>query len=182
MRELGRKGGRAGRGLGKMPSAERQSLREYLREQVDPAEVWHALKAALESGSQTAAVGAARLLVTELYEDRADEDQAKQMKAAAADARAKLEEMLRRRASAAHRHGQTEVAQELSAAAAELWPPDEELPGGVVVRDVSAGHARHVLEGLVDRGLIRPPLRAGELTEVEELRAELERLKRRLSE
>jgi hypothetical protein len=54
----------------KLAEPERQSLRQYLREQVDPAEVWTALKAALESGSQTAVVSAARLLVTELYEEQ----------------------------------------------------------------------------------------------------------------
>jgi hypothetical protein len=72
-------------------TAERQSLRQYLREQVDPAEVWHAFKAALESGSQTAVVSAARLLVTELYEEREDEDKARDHKLVVEQARAHLD-------------------------------------------------------------------------------------------
>lgn len=74
MRELGRKGGRKSPRLGKLPKAERQSLRAYLREEVDPAEVWQALKAALESENQTAKVGAARVLLQELYEEKRGED------------------------------------------------------------------------------------------------------------
>jgi hypothetical protein len=94
MRALGSKGGRGRRGLGKLPATERQSLRDYLREQVDPAEVWQALKAALESGSQTAVVSAARLIVTELYEEREEADyRAKvgaEMKAKSAEAGEKI--------------------------------------------------------------------------------------------
>jgi hypothetical protein len=75
MRALGSRGGRSRRNTltSKLAEPERQSLRQYLREQVDPAEVWTALKAALESGSQTAVVSAARLLVTELYEENLEE-------------------------------------------------------------------------------------------------------------
>jgi hypothetical protein len=96
MSALARLGGRKSPGLGKLPSKERESLRQYLRDVVEPSEVWTALKAALESGSQTAVVSAARLLVTELVEEHKDVDRAKEMESAAAGARLKLDEQLPR--------------------------------------------------------------------------------------
>jgi hypothetical protein len=50
MCELGRLGGRA-TPKAKRPDAQRQSLREFLRREVDPARVWAAIEAGLESAT-----------------------------------------------------------------------------------------------------------------------------------
>jgi hypothetical protein len=143
MRELGRKGGKRRRSLtAKLAEPERQSLRSYLREQVDPAEVWTALKAALESGSQTAVVSAARLLVTELYEERRDEDRVAERQRANAEARHRLAELLAQRARV-HAKGQIadlleELTQRLEAEAVAEHPD-------LVVGDVSPERAETIL-------------------------------------
>jgi hypothetical protein len=50
MRELGRRGGRATPKVKRL-GAQRESLREFLRREVDPACVWAAIEAGLESGN-----------------------------------------------------------------------------------------------------------------------------------
>jgi hypothetical protein len=71
MRELGRLGGRA-IPKAKRPDAQRQSLREFLRREVDPARVWAAIEAGLESGNDRDRLAASKLLLTELYEPAAE--------------------------------------------------------------------------------------------------------------
>jgi cell division protein ZapA (FtsZ GTPase activity inhibitor) len=81
MRELGKASARAR----SRPKAERvpQGLRAYLRENVPPAEVWKALKATLESGSESARVSAARVLVNVYVEEREDRQHELQIQRAA---------------------------------------------------------------------------------------------------
>lgn len=76
-RELGRRSARARR----QPNAKRvpQSLREYLRAEVPPREVWAALKAALEGSSEAARVSAARVLLDALHEQQNEQDWRKRM-------------------------------------------------------------------------------------------------------
>jgi hypothetical protein len=72
MRELGRLGGRA-IPKAKREDAQRESLREFLRREVDPARVWAAIEAGLESGNDRDRLAASKLLLTELYEPAADQ-------------------------------------------------------------------------------------------------------------
>jgi hypothetical protein len=147
--------------LAGMPTKERQSLRQYLREQVDPAEVWTALKAALESGSQTAVVSAARLLVTELYEDRAEEDEAKLRQQAGAEARQRLAELLETRARPREHKVREligEMADTLLAEAVEQHPEP-------IVGDVPAERAATIFEGLEELGWLVRRHRVEELAE-----------------
>jgi hypothetical protein len=71
MRALGRKSGEARR----RPRPERveQSLRAYLRETVEPSEVWAALKLAMEGQNESARVAASRVLMDALSEPGGDE-------------------------------------------------------------------------------------------------------------
>jgi hypothetical protein len=85
--------------------------------------------------------------------------------------------LLDARARAAHRSGASELAQGFRQAAAELW--DGELPDPLVSRPIGDVDARAVLEGVVDAGLLRPPLSAGEKDELAERDAEIARLKTR---
>lgn len=71
MRELGRASARA-RAERRQPSGT-QSLREYLREQVDPAPVWAGLEAAVQGNNESARVAAVRVLAQELYEPERDD-------------------------------------------------------------------------------------------------------------
>jgi hypothetical protein len=71
MRELGRRGGCANP-KAKRPGAQRESLREFLRREVDPARVWAAIEAGLESGNDRDRLAASKLLLTELYEPAAE--------------------------------------------------------------------------------------------------------------
>src|SRR5512133_1282943 len=153
MRELGRASGRSRRGLGKLPASQRQSLREYLREQVDPAEVWQALKAALESSSQTAVVSAARLLVPERYEARQDEDRAAEIERANARAKQRLAELLATRARATQQRPLRDLLEELTARLEqEAVSEHPEL----VVGDVRPERMRATLDGLLKIGLLVP--------------------------
>jgi hypothetical protein len=69
MRELGRKGGRAiPKAKRDLPDGERQTLREHLREQAEPAKVWEAIQAGLASSNERDKLAAAKLLLNELYE------------------------------------------------------------------------------------------------------------------
>jgi hypothetical protein len=70
MRALGRLGGRA-TPKAKRANVQRESLREFLRREVDPARVWAAIEAGLESGNDRDRLAASKLLLTELYEPAA---------------------------------------------------------------------------------------------------------------
>jgi hypothetical protein len=73
-RELGRKGGRVGRGnaaIRKLPAAMRRGLREKLRDELDHEAVKVAIQAILAGNSQAAQVQAIRFLADlELYKDK----------------------------------------------------------------------------------------------------------------
>ena len=86
MRELGRLGGRAIPKANR-PAAQRQSLREFLRREVDPARVWAAIEAGLESGNDRDRLAASKLLLTELYEPAAERQREEEAEVAAARAR-----------------------------------------------------------------------------------------------
>jgi hypothetical protein len=72
MKELGRLGGRA-ISKARRKDPERQTLREFLRREVDPARVWAAIEAGLESGNDRDRLAASKLLLTELYEPAAEQ-------------------------------------------------------------------------------------------------------------
>jgi hypothetical protein len=163
MRELGRKGGRGRRSpLASMPSQERQSLRQHLREQVNPAEVWQALRAALESGSQTAVVSAARLLVTELYEERQDEDREAELRRANARAKQRLAELLAQRARV---HEKRQIRDLLEEPTARLEEEAVSEHPDLVVGDVSPERVRATLDGLLEIGLLVPGHKVAERAE-----------------
>src|SRR5512132_4002679 len=67
---MGRKGGSVGRGGAARREAIKSNpnLRDYLRQAVSPAEVWVAIKAALEGNSEAARVSASKLLIDSLAE------------------------------------------------------------------------------------------------------------------
>jgi len=98
MRELGRLGGRA-TPKAKRPGAQRESLREFLRREVDPARVWAAIEAGLESGNDRDRLAASKLLLTELYEPAAERQREEEAEAARARDRVlfRMEEISRRR-------------------------------------------------------------------------------------
>jgi hydrogenase maturation factor HypF (carbamoyltransferase family) len=50
------------------------SLRDFLKREVPPAQVWRAIEAALEGGSEAARVSASRLLVDALHESDEEAD------------------------------------------------------------------------------------------------------------
>jgi hypothetical protein len=83
MRELGRKGGRA-TPKAKREDAQRQTLRDFLRREVDPARVWAAIEAGLESGNDRDRLAASKLLLTELYEPAAEQQRAQETEVAEA--------------------------------------------------------------------------------------------------
>jgi hypothetical protein len=87
MRELGRLGGRA-IPKAKRPDAPRESLREFLRREVDPARVWAAIEAGLESGNDRDRLAASKLLLTELYEPAAERQ--RDLEAEQTEARSRL--------------------------------------------------------------------------------------------
>jgi hypothetical protein len=80
-RELQRRSARAR----SRPKAERvnPSLREFLKREVPPAEVWNALKLALEGSSESARVSAARVLIDALHEEQTDRSRELEIHAAA---------------------------------------------------------------------------------------------------
>jgi hypothetical protein len=69
-REMGRRGGSVGKGGAVRREAIRNnpSLRDFLRENVEPAAVWAAITAALEGSSEAARVSASKLLIDSLHE------------------------------------------------------------------------------------------------------------------
>lgn len=158
-----------------------ESLRARLREQLDPEKVQAAIEQSLAGGNESARVAAVRFLADlELYKEGGEQDRAKEMKQAAADARAYLEAALARQAAAYRAEGNGDLAEALQQAAASLWADGEQAvtTGGVVVRDVTAEQAEAALRSLVEVGLIAPPDMAGELAG---LRAEVGRLEQELA-
>ena len=75
----------------KRPDAQRESLREFLRREVDPARVWAAIEAGLESGNDRDRLPASKLLLTELYEPAAERQREEEAEVAAARARFALD-------------------------------------------------------------------------------------------
>ena len=65
------------------PDRVHPSLREYLRREVPPSEVWAALKLALEGSSEAARVSAARVLIDALHTEQEDRSRELQIHAAA---------------------------------------------------------------------------------------------------
>jgi hypothetical protein len=92
MRELGRKGGQA-IPKAKRGNPQRESLRDYLRREVDPARVWAAIQAGLESGNDRDRLAASKLLLTELYEPAVEREREREtdMEEARARLAARLE-------------------------------------------------------------------------------------------
>lgn len=148
------------------PGRVHESLREYLRAEVPPAEVWQALKRVLEGGNESARVAAARVVMDALHEDKT-EDRARDQEQAAAEARAWLEHKLRSHAQRAAEGGKPDLAQQLEEEARELWPEGERavLSSGAIMRDVSAREAEAALRGLEEIGLIVPGHRVEERAE-----------------
>jgi hypothetical protein len=128
-----------------------QDLQQAVDAAVTPiidAEVWQALKAALESGSQTAVVSAARLLVTELYEEREDEDRAAESERANARAKQRLAELLATRARASQRRQLGDLLEELTARLEEeaVSEHPELLVGDVSPERISATLAEQMAQ------------------------------------
>lgn len=93
MRELGRKGGKGRSGI----KSERvhESLHAYLKREVTPAEVWAALKMAMEGQNESARVAASRVLMDALAEPAGVEgNSAAERKRVAEEARAHLDAWL----------------------------------------------------------------------------------------
>ena len=82
MRELGRLGGRAIPKAKRRTDAERESLREFLRREVDPADVWEAIRSSLASSNERDKLAGAKLLLAELYEPAADRERVQETEAA----------------------------------------------------------------------------------------------------
>lgn len=59
-------------------------MREFLRREVDPARVWAAIEAGLESGNDRDRLAASKLLLTELYEPAAERQREHETEIAAA--------------------------------------------------------------------------------------------------
>lgn len=81
MRELGRLGGRATPKV-KRPGAQRESLREFLRREVDPSAVWAAIQSSLASSNERDKLAGAKLLLGELYEPAVEREREEQAEVA----------------------------------------------------------------------------------------------------
>ena len=73
MRELGRLGGRA-TPKAKRVDARRETLREFLRREIDPARVWAAIEAGLERGNDRDRLAASKLLLEPAAERQREEE------------------------------------------------------------------------------------------------------------
>jgi hypothetical protein len=96
-RELGKRSGEARR----KPNPERvqPALRQYLRDNVAPSEVWGALKLTLEGQNESARVGASKVLMDALAEPARGCPGCEARKAEAPDIEAKLIDLLTRHAA-----------------------------------------------------------------------------------
>jgi hypothetical protein len=81
MRELGRLGGRATPKT-KRADGRRETLREFLRREVSPADVWAAIQSGLASANDRDKLAAAKLLLGELYEPGAERQRLDEAEAA----------------------------------------------------------------------------------------------------
>jgi hypothetical protein len=160
-RELGRKSGESRR----KPNPERvhQNLREYLRANVEPAEVWAALKLAMEGENESARVAASRVLMDALHEPEQDDQHQRQVEAAAA--REKLARLLEMRASAAARADQRELSDVLDELASTLREEAVAEHPDLIVGDVTSEQAARVLQDLEETGLLVPRHRVETLAE-----------------
>jgi hypothetical protein len=147
MRALGRKSGEARR----RPNPERvhQNLRDYLRANVEPAEVWAALKLAMEGENESARVAASRVLMDALHEPEQDKDE-HQRERVGAEARERLSQLLENRARA--REG--ELRKELSTIAEEMRTEAVAMHPDLLVGDVTPDQVAKVFEDLEEVGLV----------------------------
>jgi hypothetical protein len=160
MRELGHRGGKARRAgvVEQLPAAERESLRHYLRASLDHEKIKAAIEQSLAGGNESARVAAVKFLADlELYRGEQEEDRERDWQKATLGARDKLAELIRGRATRAiQRRGSSELAQELRAAAAELFTPEAERKlselTGVQFVEVDA---ETVAAGLLELGLVK---------------------------
>ncbi|HKB20347.1 MAG TPA: hypothetical protein VKC65_04975 [Gaiellaceae bacterium] len=92
-RDLGRRSGEARR----KPSPERvhPGLREYLKREADPAEVWLAIQRALQGGNESARISGAKLLLDALHEPHQQQDDTAEREAISERATEKLEALVR---------------------------------------------------------------------------------------
>ena len=89
MRELGRRGGRASP-KAKRADAQRETLREFLRREVDPSDVWAAIQSSLASSNERDKLAGAKLLLGELYEPAAEREREREERAEVAGSRERL--------------------------------------------------------------------------------------------
>ena len=89
MRELGRLGGRA-IPKAKRKSEQRESLRDFLRREVDPADVWAAIQSSLASSNDRDRLAGAKLLLSELYEPAAEKEREREHEEMLTQAKEKL--------------------------------------------------------------------------------------------
>ena len=90
MRELGRRGGRA-IPKAKRADAGRETLREFLRREVDPSAVWAAIQSSLASSNERDKLAGAKLLLGELYEPAVEREREEQAEVARSRERLLLE-------------------------------------------------------------------------------------------
>jgi hypothetical protein len=149
MRALGKKSGEARR----RPNPERvhQGLRQYLRENVAPEEVWAALKLAMEGQNESARVAASRVLLDALHEPHQDEDRAQQAARAGAEARERLARLLAQRARG---YEQRQVRDALEELAEHLRSEAVDEHPDLVRTVVSSERAAEILEGVEEMGLV----------------------------
>jgi Stress-induced bacterial acidophilic repeat motif len=101
MRELGRKGGKAGGEI--KPERVPEGLRAYLQREVPPSRIWQALETAMNGQSEAARVSAARVLLDALSDPSGEEDWREQMAGRFAGAKQQLLARLDARADSLRR-------------------------------------------------------------------------------
>jgi hypothetical protein len=151
MKELGRKGGRRN---GKIkPERVHEGLREYLKREVAPSEVWAALKLAMEGQNESARVSASRVLMDALSEPGGADCQAcARRKAEMPAVRARLDRILENRAAAV---AEARRDEELAALAPVIqYLAQEYAATWRVPSDVSPEMAAEVIQGLEEVGLL----------------------------
>jgi hypothetical protein len=132
----------------------------------------------LAGGNESARVQCIRFFADlELYRQEDREQQRD-----APEYRERLAQLLAQHASRAHQAGKTELAQGFEQAAGELWVEAGATTTAAIEGDFDPERCQVVLKGLAERGLIRPPLSAGERDELAEKDAEIARLKVQLTE
>jgi hypothetical protein len=169
-RELGHRGGKSRRKgvAAQLPETERRSLREFLRDGLDHETIKTAIERALAGGNESARVAAVKFLADlELYKKGGDEeDRAREIAKANAEAAARFDELIARKARA-HERGQVrdaldELAEWLRGQAVDAHPD-------LIVGAVSPERCEAVLEGLEQVGLLVRPSKVEELAEARAL-------------